>query len=171
VIAVNSALRGLITALLTFIVYIVYTGSTRGYDIVTGIIVSIVAGALFANLVIQNPLKVLSFKRWLYLLTYAILYFLYYETKAHLDVIKRILHPKVPVNPAIIEAPYSVESDYAITAVANSITNTPGTVVVDIDTSRKVFYIHWINAKTLDPAEAKKEIFESFEKFARKIFD
>jgi len=167
----SRVLRGFLVFLLAFTVYIVYTGSTSGYDVVTGVVVSAIIGTLFSKIVIEKPLKTLNPKRWLYLVIYAVIYFTYFETKAHVDVIKRILHPKTPVNPAIVEAPYTVESDYAITTIANSITNTPGTVVVDIDTSKKTFYIHWINAKTLDPLEAKREIFETFEKYARRIFD
>jgi multicomponent Na+:H+ antiporter subunit E len=168
---VRRVFRGFVVFILAFTVYVVYTGSISGYDIVTGATVSAIIGALFSNIVIEKPLKVIDLRRWLYLLVYAALYFTYYEAKAHVDVTRRILHPKVPVNPAIIEAPYRVESDYAITTVANSITNTPGTVVVDVDTSKKTFYIHWISAKTLDPLEARREIFEAFEKHVKRIFE
>ena len=167
----KSVLSILLVFLLAFTTYIIYTGSFTSYDIITGALVSIIASTLFSSMIIKNPLKSLNVIRWLHLITYAILYFTYYETKAHVDVIKRILHPKTPVNPAIIEAYYTANSDYAITAIANSITNTPGTVVVEIDETKKAFYIHWINAKTLDPVGAKREIFESFEKFAKRIFD
>lgn len=169
--SLKGILRVFLIFLLAFAIYIIYTGSLAGYDIVTGVLVSIVVSVVFSGMIIKNPLKPLNAIRWLYLITYAILYFTYYETKAHVDVIKRILHPKTPVNPAIIETYYNANSDYAITTIANSITNTPGTVVVEIDETKKAFYIHWIDAKTLDPLEAKREIFESFEKFARRIFD
>jgi multicomponent Na+:H+ antiporter subunit E len=168
---VRRVSRGFIVFILAFTVYVVYTGSISGYDIVTGVIVSAVIGALFSNIVVEKPIKVVDPRRWLHLLVYAVLYFTYYEAKAHIDVIRRILHPKLPVNPAIVEAPYRVESDFAITTVANSITNTPGTVVVDIDPSKRTFYIHWISAKTLDPLEARREIFETFEKHAKRIFE
>ncbi len=167
----RGVLRGLFIFLLAFIIYVIYTGSISSYDIITGVMVAAISGTLFSNIVIRNPLKILDLRRWLYLIAYAVIYFTYYETRAHLDVIKRILHPKIPVNPAIVEAPFDLETDYAITTVANSITNTPGTVVVEIDVSKKIYYIHWIDAKTLDPDGVKKEVFESFEKFARKIFE
>jgi len=160
-----------LVAVFVFIMYIVYTGSISTYDLVTGALAGIVVAALFSGITIKNPAKVLNPIRWFYATAYAVKYFFYYETMAHVDVIKRILHPKVPVMPAIVEAPYTVTSDYAITAVACSITNTPGTVVVEVDEKRKVFYIHWIYAVTLEPMEAKKHIFEDFEKYAKKIFD
>jgi len=157
--------------ILVFLVYIVFTGSLRLYDVVTGIAVAIVVGLLTANIVVEKPGKLLQLSRLLWLIVYALYYFFIAEVRAHLDVIYRILHPRVPVNPAIVRIPYSVESDYAVTAVANSITNTPGTVVVDIDPDKKIYYVHWINAKTLDPLEARKLVSESFERYARKVFD
>lgn len=163
--------RVLVVAILTFTMYIVYTGSISTYDIVTGVIVAIAVGLLFSDLTVRNPKKLLCPTRWATLLVYALKYFFYYETIAHIDVIRRILHPRVPVNPAIVEAPFNADTDYAIAAVANSITNTPGTVVVDVDESRKVFYIHWIDAKTLDPVEVRKTVFEDFERYIKKVFD
>lgn len=163
--------RTLVVALLTFTTYIVYTGSILTYDIVTGVFVAVVVGLLFSNLTVKSPGKLLSPTRWLALMIYALKYFFYYETVAHIDVMRRILHPRVPVNPAIVEAPFQANTDYAITMIANSITNTPGTVVVDVDENRKVFYIHWIDAKTLNPVEVRKFVFEDFERYARKVFD
>lgn len=161
----------LVVAILAFITYIVFTGSASTYDLVTGIVVAAIVGMLFANITISNVGKVLQPLRWLYLFAYALRYFIIDETKAHVDVIKRILHPKVPVNPAVVEVPYELETDYAITATANSITNTPGTVVVDIDQGKKAFYVHWIDAKALEPAGARGNISAVFEKFAKKVFD
>ncbi|WFO75553.1 Na+/H+ antiporter subunit E [Desulfurococcaceae archaeon MEX13E-LK6-19] len=156
---------------LVFIVYIVFTGSVSIYDIVTGLAVAIVVGLLTANIVVENPRKLAQPARLFWLLAYAIYYFFVAEVKAHLDVIYRILHPKVPVNPGIVRIPYNVKTDYAITTIANSITNTPGTVVVDIDPEKKIYYVHWINVKSLDPQEARKHVSETFEKYAEKIFD
>lgn len=163
--------RALVVALLVFTVYIVYTGSVHAYDLITGGVVALATGILFSNLTVKNPGKVVNPARWLALVVYALKYFFYYETVAHVDVIRRILHPRTPVNPAIVEAPFSAVTDYAVTAVANSITNTPGTVVVEVDENRRVFYIHWIDAKTLDPQEVRKIVFEDFERYARKVFD
>jgi Multisubunit Na+/H+ antiporter, MnhE subunit len=109
--------------------------------------------------------------RWYNLVRYAIRYFIIDETLAHVDVIKRILHPRVPVNPAIVKVPYYAETDYAKTCIACSITNTPGTVVVEIDENEKVFYVHWINAKTLEPEKAREYISKVFEKYSKNIFD
>jgi len=157
--------------ILSFIIYIIYTGSISPYDLITGVIVAVIVGLLAGEIVVKDAGKALDPKRLAYLVKYAIWYFFVAEVKAHADVIKRALSPKMPLNPAIVRVPYYVETDYAMTTIANSITNTPGTVVVDIDPDRKLFYVHWIDAKTSDPGEARKMISLEFEENAKKIFD
>ncbi|MGB9827831.1 Na+/H+ antiporter subunit E [Thermosphaera chiliense] len=163
--------NGLVVALIAFITYIVFSGSITTYDIITGVIVSLVTGFIFSTITLSNPRKALNPKRWALFVIYALRYLIIDETKAHVDVIKRILHPKTPVNPAIVKVPFNVSTDYAITAIANSITNTPGTVVVDVDEKGKVFYVHWIDAKTLEPEKAREAISSVFEKYAGNMFD
>jgi len=67
--------------------------------------------------------------------------------------------------------PYGVNSEYSIVSIANSITNTPGTVVVDIDEDRKFFYVHWIDAQAFDDQEARRTVSEVFEKELSRIFE
>lgn len=170
-IALSRVIRALVVAFLAFIVYIIFSGSISLYDTVTGLLSAAVAGALFSNITVKDPLKPLNPIRWYYLLRYALRYFTIDETKAHVDVIKRILHPKVPVKPAIVRVPFHVTTDYAKTAVACSICNTPGTIVVEVDERERAFYVHWIDAKTLEPSEARRIISETFEEYSKKIFD
>ncbi len=167
----NQLLRLIPVALATFIIYIVFTGSLTPYDIVTGIAVASLTAALFSHLLIENVSKSLNPIRLLWLIAYTLYYFTIIEMKAHLDVAKRVLHPRMPLNPGIVRVPYRVESEYAIVTVANSITNTPGTVVVDLDEEQKIFYVHWIDVKGLDPETTYKNISMTFEKYAKKIFD
>ena len=158
-------------AALAFITYIIFSGSVTPYDLVTATIVSVIVGLLVANLMVSNPGKLLQVQRLGWLIMYAIRYFFIDEVKAHLDVMSRIVRPSMPINPGIVRVPYYVRSDYAMTTIANSITNTPGTVVVDLDTKRRIFYVHWIDVKALEAERARKEISEVFERFAKRIFD
>ncbi|NJE08804.1 cation:proton antiporter [Thermococcus sp. M39] len=161
-------MRGVIpTAILTFITYILFTGSTKPFDLVTGLIVAIGVGLLVGKYLVQSDSKALNPVRWLWAVIYFIWYMLIAEVKAHLDVMARILSGKYEAG--IVKVPIGVKTDYAKTLVANSITNTPGTVVVDLDD--KYMYVNWINVTTEEPEEAKKEISEEFERFAKKIFE
>ncbi len=157
--------------LLSFITYLIFSGSVRMYDIVTGLLVSVVISYLLAGFVVREGRKLGEVKRLAYLVKYFIYYMLVAEVRAHSDVIKRILHPKMPINPGIVRVPYGVSSDYAMTLIANSITNTPGTVVVDVSKDRKELYVHWIDVKAVEPEKSREFISKTFEEYAKKIFD
>jgi multicomponent Na+:H+ antiporter subunit E len=68
--------------------------------------------------------------------------FLYQLLTANVDVAYRVLHPSLPITPDVIELPLRVESDLAITTIANSITLTPGTLTMDYDEERNALYVH-----------------------------
>lgn len=160
-------MRFLPVMLLAFILYIIITGSATPYDIVTGVITALVAGLLFGRYLVKNPKKALNPARWVAMVVYFIKYITVIELRAHLDVIKRIIFGDT--NPGIIKVPITVKDEYARFLVANSITNTPGTVTVYMD--EKYAYVNWIDVKTRDPDEARKEILEKFEKHAKRIFE
>ncbi len=156
-------------ALLSF--YLLFSGSASAYDIATGAVVALLVSLLLYRMLVSNPHKLVQVGRLLHLLAYTVKYFLVYEAKAHAEMVKIILSPRPSYRPAILRLPYTSETDYAVTLVANSITNTPGTLVVDLDPERKVFYVHWINATTLDVKEAYRLVLGYFDEKARKIFD
>ncbi|MCD6503319.1 MAG: cation:proton antiporter [Thermoplasmata archaeon] len=154
-------------AILVFIIYILFTGSITPYDVITGLIVSIVCGLLFGELVVKDPRKCFDPRRWAWAIVYFIKYMTVIEAKAHLNVIKRTL--TLDIKPGIVRVPIKVKNDYARILVAHSITNTPGTVTVDMDDD--YIYVNWINVVTEEPEEAKRHISEEFEKFAERIFE
>jgi multicomponent Na+:H+ antiporter subunit E len=163
--------KAIAPAVLAFVAYVVFTGSIGIYDIVTGALVSIVAGIITAELVVEKPAKSLNPLRLIWLAIYTLYYLVIAETKAHLDVMYRIIHPKMPIRPGIVRAPFNVKTDYSIVAIANSITNTPGTVVVDLNAEKGVYYVHWINVKAPDPETTYNNIVKDFEKFIKRVFD
>jgi multicomponent Na+:H+ antiporter subunit E len=63
---------------------------------------------------------------------------------ANLDVAYRVLAPSMPIEPDVVEVPLRVESDAAITSIANSITLTPGTLTMDHDPETNTLYVHGI---------------------------
>lgn len=67
---------------------------------------------------------------------------LYQIILANIDVARRALDPKMPIDPGFITFDSFLKSDLSKTTLANSITLTPGTVTVDIDDN--VFLVHAI---------------------------
>jgi len=136
-----------------------------------GIFVAWFVAFLTGDLFIQRPHVLAHPQRYLYFIFYYLPVFIWEVLKANIDVAYRVLHPLRPINPGIVKIKTSLQSDTALTFLANSITLTPGTMSVDIDRDDGVLYIHWINVKDKDVAGATKIIAERFEKILKKVFD
>jgi len=63
---------------------------------------------------------------------------------ANIDVAYRVLHPKMPINPCVIEFETPLRSDFALVTLANSITLTPGTITILVDPETGKFVVHAI---------------------------
>ena len=87
---------------------------------------------------------------------------------ANLDVARRVLSPKIPLNPGFVKIKTNLEGDFAKLTLANSITLTPGTLSVDIDGSD--IYIHTVDVKGKTPEENREIISSKFEKVLGVVF-
>lgn len=155
-----------------YLVYILVSGlSIPLIDLTLGYIVALITSAFVYSVLVKEHRKITQLKRLYYLIRYFFLYITLIEFRAHSDVIRRIFHPKMPINPGIVRVPYHVKSDYALVTIANSITNTPGTVTVDVDEEEKKLFIHWIDVKGVEEEICYEKISKTFEKYAKKIFD
>lgn len=81
-------------------------------------------------------------------------------------VARIVLQREMPLNPAFVTYPLTVQGDGQITLLANLITLTPGTLSVDVSEDRRILYIHAIDAPDLDALRA--DIASGFE---RKIIE
>jgi len=137
--------------------------------LVAGIIASALVATLFHEILPKEHHVFFSPVRIFWFLVYVPVFF-YYVVKANLDVVYRALHPRMPIKPGIVKIKTNLKSDSAITALANSITLTPGTLTVDL-TEDGFLYVHWINVKSDDIEEATKYIAQRFEWFLQRIFE
>lgn len=65
--------------------------------------------------------------------------------KANIMVAKIVLQPRININPGIISVPIRAKTDAGITAIANTITLTPGTLTIDVADDRSALYVHVID--------------------------
>ena len=56
------------------------------------------------------------------------------------DVTKRILHPRLPISPSLVEFAPAQKTNAGLLIHANSITLTPGTISVEVEPGR--FLVH-----------------------------
>lgn len=104
-------------------------------------------------------------------LPYAVVYvalFLKELLTANIDVAYRVLAPSMPLEPDVVVVPLRVETDAAITTIANSITLTPGTLTMDYDEETNTLYVHGITGRN---REAVVEPIRAWEDYALVIFD
>ncbi len=66
---------------------------------------------------------------------------------SNIDVAKRVWHPRRPIAPRLVRVPYETKTDLATVIYANSITLTPGTITVIVDTEKREILVHALSAE------------------------
>ena len=161
----------IILFLVAFVVWCLLSWMPDTQHLIVGVFVSLLVTMMTGDLFIQRPHVLKHPLRYYYFLVHYLPTFIWECMKANIDVAYRVIHPDLPINPGIVKVKTSLQSDTALTFLANSITLTPGTLSVDINKDKGVLYIHWIDVKAKDAETATKIIVERFEKTLKKIFE
>ena len=155
----------------SFAIWLLFSWSVSWQHLITGIAVSALVSLLTAGLFKEHQFKFKGVKRYfLFFFKYCPV-FLWELVKANLDVAYRVAHPNLPINPGIVKVRTNLKSETALTFLSNSITLTPGTLTVDVDSKNGYLYVHWINVLSPDVEEATAHIVARFEKILREIFE
>ena len=125
--------------------------------------------AFFVAFFFSNPQKfpAITLKKVAYSVFY-IFYLFIAIVKSNFDVARRVVQPKIPINPGIVRVKTRLKSPIGRMILANSITLTPGTLSVDVNGD--YFYIHWIDVTDIDEKGATQKIVAGFEKYLEVIF-
>ena len=151
----------------------IFTGDAAWQVLVAGALVSILAAAFSARFFIhEKPFYLWNPKRFFSLLVYVFV-FLWELTKANIDVARRALSPKLPINPGIVKIPTELTKDYSLSMLANSITLTPGTITMDIvdQDDKTYYYVQCIDAAEGNPAEIGENIKGTMERWIERIWE
>jgi multicomponent Na+:H+ antiporter subunit E len=146
----------LVTAGVAYLTYLLLTiGSGHlllwsSHQLVIGAVFAAVVGLLLKDRFAGRDLRMLNPVRWLTFLVY-LFPFAWALAKANIDVAYRVITGRI--NPAIVKIRPNLNTDLALTVLANSITLTPGTLTVEIDDDSNDLYVHWIN---VDPEVLKE---------------
>lgn len=139
------------------------TGSASPWNFVAGFLVGAVVVSAYCNVTGQGHYIRRSFEAVGFLL-----YFFVILVKANVQIAKECITPGFHAEPRVLRYPVSHLSAVERTTLANAITLTPGTLVMDISPDGNWLYIHCMYAAS--PAEALKEIDELAAKLHRGIF-
>ncbi|MBU1093937.1 MAG: Na+/H+ antiporter subunit E [Firmicutes bacterium] len=137
------------------------------YEVALGAIVSAVLTLILVKFVnftidIMLPVKLVKFV-FIYLPV-----FIWKLILANFDVARRVLSPKIPLNPGIVKIPTALKGDFGKLTLANSITLTPGTLSIDIEGD--YLYVHTVDVKGHTEEENQKLISGPFENILGGIF-
>ena len=160
----------------TFIVcmafWVLITWSFDTQELIAGAVVSLAVALFSARFFIHeksfwlfNPVKFFGLILYVFV-------FLWELIKANCDVAKRVYGGCKNVNPGIVKVPVNLESDYARSMLANSITLTPGTITMEIveEDGQAYYYIHWIDVTAESGEAAGDAIKGTLEKGVRRVF-
>jgi len=151
-----------------FLLWLAFTTSLSPDELIVGALIALVMSFFTAKEFTEDGLKNFSLRRIVFAFRYLFV-FLWEMIKANVDVALRVVNPKLPINPGIVEVPTGLKSNAAKLALANSITLTPGTLTVDVVDDK--LYIHWINVTVQNPQEAFEQISAVFERYIKEIFE
>ncbi|MFH1156738.1 MAG: Na+/H+ antiporter subunit E [Pseudomonadota bacterium] len=139
----------LLTFILMFICWIVLSGKFEPLLIGLGLFSSALVAYFFHDLLFPTFERgyVIIFVRFLNYLPWLI----WEIVKANFHVLKIVFSPRMMdlIEPQIVTFKTNLESDIAITALANSITLTPGTITVTA-TDDGVFQVHAIDRESAE---------------------
>lgn len=112
--------------------------------------------------VIRHPLRVVEY---LAVVSYDIVV-------ANLQVAALILGPVSRLRPAFVRVPLALRTDFAVTALASTVTLTPGTVsveIVDDAAGGRVLVVHAL--RCLDPDDLAQTIKQRYERRLKEILE
>jgi len=151
-------MRLLFWTIFLFLIWMGLTMSLGTQELTTGFIVSFIIALLYVKN--YGTSDKFSFNPIAYIIYLVV--FLKNLVLSNWDVARRVIDPKLPINPDIVEIKTNLKKDYKKLMLANSITLTPGTITLDIKDD--TLYIHWIDVLTEDVENASKEIAGDFER-------
>jgi multicomponent Na+:H+ antiporter subunit E len=159
--------RFLFTFIVLFLIWLGFTTSFATAELITGAVLSLIIASFSYKAFTAEGMSFFSPRRIILLFKYVYV-FMVALIKANIDVAVRVINPKLPINPGIVEYKTQLTNPTAVTILANSITLTPGTLTVDVIGDS--LFIHWIDVTTKDPQGIVREIGEDFEKILKEFF-
>ena len=157
-----------VTVIFLFVVWLLLSGTLAWEEVTVGLLIAVLVAVLASAFPVQENRPRARIHRAGFLLIYIPVFF-WEMLKANFDVAYRVVHPKMPIRPGIVQIKTNLRSDIAKLILGNSITLTPGTLTIEIVGDNLL--IHWINVQTEDVKQATAIIGERFEKYLKVVFE
>lgn len=131
----------ILTSLIMFAFWVILSGEFTPLLLGSGVAASLLVACLSHDLLI-GPMDVARKVRDLGRFMKYLPWLFWQIILANIDLVYRVLHPKMPIDPGFITFKNECETEIGMVTLANSITLTPGTVTVDV--TDQEFIVHAI---------------------------
>jgi multicomponent Na+:H+ antiporter subunit E len=152
--------------LLTF-VWIATSSSLAVESVVTGALISAGLAYMFVpQFEVWRGIRFTPFRLYHFILYTGV--FVVELVHANLNMMRYVYAPRINVNPGVVKVKTGLKSPIGRLALANSISLTPGSLVLDAADDGLV--IHCLDMQAVDPDKATQIIVEPFETHLEKTF-
>jgi len=124
----------------TFGFYLLIGGAVTVFNVVTGAVTATIVAAVLRRISTRGSVDLTGLAGRLGRMTLYVPLLLWEIAKANVAIAKVVLHPRLPIDPEVVEFDAAVWSELPATTLANSITLTPGTLTVDV--TQRHFTVH-----------------------------
>lgn len=137
----------------------IVNGSLTARDVSVGFVVGylilwLVSPALGQPAYHERLLKIPRFAAW----------YLGELVRTNVDVAMAVLAPRLRQHPGIVAVPLDCETDIEITAVANLVSLTPGSISLSLSKDRRTLYVHVMDVERGHLDEFRREVKEGIER-------
>ncbi|WP_425498527.1 monovalent cation/H+ antiporter subunit E [Haloprofundus halobius] len=147
----------------SYLFYVVLGGFSGAFDYVTGAISATVVTVVLGKIAMKGKPNLRQLPGVLGRLLLYTPYLLWEIARANVALAYVILHPRLPIDPEMVQFEAAVWNDLPATTLANSITLTPGTLTVEV--SQREFVIHSLTGS------AREDLFDgALERAVRFVF-
>ncbi len=162
-----NVVRFFVTTLYLWMGWILFTWSLSLGNLLLGLVQSgLVALFTWPVFVEENEAARRSHVPRVHFLIVYLLFLIVQMYGASFRVLWQILRGRI--NPGVVHFRTRLRTDIARTALANSITLTPGTITLFLDDDHLI--VHWLDSRTTHSRYARKLIAESFERVLKRIW-
>lgn len=152
--------------LLTF-VWIAISSSLAIESVATGTVISAAMAYVFARkFEIWRGIR-FSPQRFYHFILYTGV-FLVELVRANINMMRYVYAPRIDVDPGVVKVKIGLKSPIGRLALANSISLTPGSLVLDM--SVEELTVHCLDMRTIDATDPSRTIARPFEKHLEKSF-
>ena len=153
--------------LLLTIVWIAISSSLAVESVVTGALISAALAYVFAaKFEIWRGIRFTPSNFYHFILYTRVL--VVELVRANLIMMRYVYAPRIRVNPGVVEVKIALKSPIGRLALANSISLTPGSLVLDVAEDGLV--VHCLDMQTIDPDKATQVIVGPFENHLERAF-